>query len=306
MGLRGLCKLLLIGAPWTAPTAARAQNADYNGFEFVMPQGVVGEIGSLYLKGDSVYVHPATNDYLGDTDKYLTGSANAGLLLGWPDDNHDLKSAALGIYWRAITPAFRPKDGEPEFEKPVGRFADWLDGQIAYGLTRPTWLGGFKFELGFNYGNISDRGIKYVHRWIHQAVRQPTSHLSYDHQPTGNTYGANTMFAHIVPAIDLFGAKFNWQTAVGAQNSKIMNEYFLQWNTILQFSPAYKWGFERKIIKQATSQFYEHIRHNRYETTFSMLLWQVYQPSVKFISPYLKEDNAGQIYVDLLNITVPF
>ncbi len=285
---------------------AEQKELPYNGFEFANNQGSIGEISALFLKPSSLSLHPMTNDFMGNTDKLMTGSSNLGLHLFWEDGKGSLHSVASNFYWRAITPSFRPKAGEPPFETPVGFYADWLDLQTAFASTTKTWIGGFKYQIGVNYGNISDRGIKFAHRWIHARIGEPYSDLNYENQPIGVTKGGDFMIAYITPPIAFWSIRINWQGAVGVDYSKVMYEHYLMGNMILTISKKLKLGFERKISTQISSEFYENIEPRRYESSFSIMFFNYFQPSMKYVSPYLKDDPQGQLYVDLVNFTAPF
>lgn len=284
----------------------KQKDLKYNGLEVAENQGTIGEISSAYLKPRSLSLHPMTNDFMGKTDKLMTGSSNLGLHLLWPGAKDSVKSLAFNFYWRAITPSFRSKDGEPEFEKPVGIYADWIELQSAFADTRKVPLGGIKYQLALHYGNISDRGIKNAHRWIHEKINQPYSDITYEEQPIGVTRGGDAMLAFITTPVGFWGLKLNFQGAAGIDYSKIMYEYYYMFNTVFALGRNLKFGFERKMIYQISSEVYENIESKRFESTYSMILFNIYQPSVKFVSSYLKDDPVGQMYVDFVNITIPF
>jgi hypothetical protein len=277
-----------------------------NGFEAASNTGEIGEIGSLYVRPKGVNLNPMNNDYVGKTDKLLTGSSNIGLHSYWSSHADYANAVAANVYWRALTPSFRPNDDAAAFEEPVGVFADWLEFKLAFASTKKFFLGGLKVQTGFGYGNINDRGIKVVHRRIHRQINQPTSNLTYKDQPIGDTYSGDAMAAYILPTLKILGVKISVQGAVGGKSSLSMLEHFKAVNGVIAFSDGFKVAAERKIIRQVSSELYLNPRKYRYESSGSLLVSRHFQPQVKYVSPYLVEDHVGQIYVDLINFIWPF
>ena len=269
-----------------------SQNALAANFEHANAHGsMAGEIGSLYLQPSGVSIHPLPNDWLGDTDKLLTAYAKVGLLKTTNDQSYELTTN-----WRMLTPISKRKFGEPDLQTPIGRFADWGEVKLAYAKTRQLKSGMTKIQLSAGLGHIGNKGGKEIHRGIHIMTNNQVEQLEYDDQPKGITLSHGIQFA--------FASKYNNQIAVGFHSSKFLNDFYLQLNQIVDLDFV-KFGFETSLVRQSNSQVYERLNEFRREAAFSFAVNEYYHPAIKWISAYLPGDKYGQIYADLINVTIP-
>ena len=58
-------------------------------------------------------------------------------------------------------------------------------------------------------------------------------------------------------------------------------------------------GFEGRIIKQISSDLYDHINPFRYEFSTGLVVQDKIKLSLKYVSPYLAQDNVRQILADV-------
>lgn len=86
----------------------------------------------------------------------------------------------------------------------------------------------------------------------------------------------------------------------GFFNNKFMHEVYLNQNYVFKVNENFRWGLESRLVKQLSSEAYlAEILPWRFEFA-SSFCYKWYRPSIKYLSPYLKGDEIGQLYFDPL------
>ena len=146
--------------------------------------GIIGEMGSLSLIDDGILISPMTNDFIGQTDKLMTGSSRLSYLT-----SSDESSLMVTAYWRALTPVFKKKFGQSDLKTPFGRFADWAEIQVS-SLTESDYklaYGRLYYGFTLGLGHIGNKGLRKIHYQIHKVTNNSLLNLEYKNQPKGTT-----------------------------------------------------------------------------------------------------------------------
>lgn len=238
------------------------------------------------------------NDFQGETDKLVTATTQAGIY--WDMDSYGLR---LSAHWRAVTPAFKDHVGADTIEHPVGFFADWAE--VIGSYTAPL-VGNWRWQVSPGVGHIGNKGIKDVHKKIHEITGDETENLTYEDQPEGMVFSFDLQFSYELPTKDLGSYQLEQMLSVGYDTGPLMLEYYTQYNNILMVSTETRLAIELAFIYQRNSELWQSIRKFRHEASFSVLLWRYFQPAIKVMSPLLKGDRWGQTYLSPININIPF
>jgi len=270
-------------------------------FSSASTRGTLGDISNLYLSPDGIEINIMNNDFLGGTDKYMTGGMSYGWLHSLPvGDGQDILSYELMASWDALTPGNSESVGGRPLPRTLGRFADWMSGRGSLSYTFAHGLGQTKVQLSLGLGHIGNKGMKNLHYAIHSGIGMQTSGLEYDNQPTGLTRDYDFFVGHIL------GAKSNqWMIGGGLAYNKAMRDIYLRANYLRALTESYKVSFEFSVVRQMNSDIYDGISPMRYEVATGLRIHEYYQPGFKFVSSFLRDDPRGQFYAELLRFNVP-
>ncbi len=79
-----------------------------------------------------------------------------------------------------------------------------------------------------------------------------------------------------------------------------MTDLYLNQNQVYHLSEQVHAGLETRFIRQIGSEVYtDHRLDWRFEIAMG-LRWGWWRPSLKYVSPYLRDDQVGQVYFDPL------
>ena len=264
--------------------------------------GILGESGHQFIGPDGLFIHPHYNDFLGRTDKYLTGGSIIGIKKKWERSAIEWKSS-----WRLITPNFDPQYRPVSSQK--NKFADWIENRVAYAYILPQFFSDtidVKIQPYLGFGYIGNNGGKQTHRFVHQITGNSTEFLTYNNQPKGMTtsYGAESSL--IFPQ-QSFGSLFKHQTqlTLGFSNSQLMVESYLAFHQIFSFNHHFKLAQQLSFSRQYSSQIFTSIKNDRFEAGLSLLLFHSFKPGIRYVSSFLKEDPVPQLFIDPLAFYLP-
>ncbi len=265
------------------------------------PVGYIGEIGTTHLRDNGFFISPMTNDVLGRTDKLMTSSSSLQIKLPTMIGDSFASSFNSAIYWRALAPSFREKDGAPEFAEPLGFYADWLEGQASLAFTHFSSFGGLQIYGGGGLGEIADHGMEGLHRSVHKAINQPYKEVRYTNSEKRATQTTDFGVALLMPRLTLINPSIEGLLSLGQTTNLFFQESYGRLLLIYDQSPDFGFSMERRVIAVHSARRYEEVRPYRYESALVLRLGKGFFPGIKTVSPYLKKDKVGQIYVDLLN-----
>jgi hypothetical protein len=267
--------------------------------------GAVGDPGSFMLLPQSVYFNLMHNDFAGDTDKHLTGSAWTGISLLDPIEK---RAFDIRLEWRFITPAFQGRFDQADYDKPVGRFADWLALDSSYAFTRPLNSGWeIRHQLAFGLGHIGSKGARQVQTAIHKQIAVAYENLIYSDQPVGWHSMLGYEASLISPASNKYGVT-NLRTLMtgGVSTDVMVDEIYLRLNTVGDLGSQIGVSLELAAFQQLGSEMLRDLSGIRYEAGLGAIVWQIYRPGIKYVSNFLNSDRVGQLYIDPINISIPF
>ncbi|MFK7826946.1 MAG: hypothetical protein AB8G05_22580 [Oligoflexales bacterium] len=158
-------------------------------------RGIIGEHDPINLINDGFLFSPMTNDFIGQTDKLMTGSYRLSYLKSWSDS-----SFMLTGYWRSLTPVYKKKFGQSDLKIPFGRFADWAEIQGSYLKKSKSNIpyGSLNYVFTLGLGHIGDKGLKQVHTYIHKATDNSLLNLDYHNQPKGSTISVGSEVQYLL------------------------------------------------------------------------------------------------------------
>ena len=271
--------------------------------ERAMTRGSIGDISHHCITSDGFTIDVMNNDLFGGTDKYMTGAMKAGLQRFFPRNNRGFSSGFdIVVNWRALTPADKEKFSGRSLGMKIGRFADWMDTNGTY--ARSYSLSNdysFKNQLSLGIGHVGNKGMREVQVMLHKLTNNPTEGLVYTGQRVGLVGSADYSMGLVKTA-----SRLSVSVDIGAAHNAAMTEGYASANASMAVMPFLRVGTELRLIRQFRSDFYhDDIRTYRYESSAAICFFEYYQPSVKYVSPYLPGDNVGQFYGEILRFNIP-
>lgn len=266
--------------------------------------GTIGNLGNIHLVRPGFFSNLAYNDIAGGTDKHLSQETHMGVLRTY---SHSSVQATAS--WRFITKDGKKMYGLKELQKQPGRFADWISIDFAYKHDLEALIGWHDFLLQIEYGigHVGDHGAKIIHTNVHRFLDNLYENLYYQNQPEGSKHVFGVEISKVYP-LRLFSIDGAIQSSLGSYNSHIMNELYLRHQWLGIISPDMEIALENRIVRQLYSRTYKRdgALPWRYEFAVAMYIAPWFKPSLKWISPFLQNDDERQLYLDLLNINIPF
>jgi hypothetical protein len=277
----------------------------YADIESAFTRGSVGDIPNHLISPPGVMIDVMNNDFMGGTDKYMTGQMKFAYSKLYPKGSHDyVSSFEFHVSWRALTPADYDKFGGNKLNMQIGRFGDWLDSELAYARTYPLmsdWR--IKYQGAIGPGHVGNKGARKLQIAIHKLTNNPTANLTYVNQKTGITFRHGVQVGLIPPTV-LNG--FEMLFSSGYNHDEVMRDLYVQFNLIGKITPWMGFGTELSASRQLSSSMYgSGIDLGRYEASTALILCKYYQPSIKWVSSYLRGDQVPQTYIEFLRFNVP-
>lgn len=269
-------------------------------FRKARPLLIPGESSHLYLVPEGLSVNPFVNDMWGDTDKLLTGGANIRFLTdAWGGSLHS------SLNWRFFVPDHEPKHGVPKLDPAPGHYADWIGLHSSWAKLFEAKGELLKLQLSGGLAHIGHHGAADVHSFMHRIIGADLKNLSYDNQPEGYhaEYGAE--LAWIPSSLNVSSSVLSHQIAIGESHYKVLSDRWLSWNSLYAAPQSWTYGLELRAIQQISSDTFEDFRASRYELSFGIRFNDYYSPSILYVSPYVKGDSYGQIYISLFSFNIP-
>lgn len=264
--------------------------------------GAIGETGNLFLTGKGLAVRPLYNDIFGQTDKYLSGALKA----GWMYETEKESSYLVSGHWRFITPAYQEDFTSEIVDNPSGRYADWMELQVARAKAITNSFVGLpvRYQLSLGLSHIGDKGAREVHMSIHSLVGSSIERLYYTNQPKGFDLTSSAEIG-VLSSDDLAYFLPRILTSVGLSKNRFMTDAYLKFNHVSDIGAKTKVGSEVKYARQLDSDVLDDYKNDRLEVSFSFR-WDWYRPSVKYVSSYLHGDSVRQLYFDPLAFYIEY
>jgi hypothetical protein len=244
------------------------------------PYGQLGAKEHLYLLDRSMYGEILNNDFIGNTDKYLTHSTG----FSYTYQNQ----WEFGIYRRLTTPALSYDYGSPKLTQPYGVLADDTTLSVATVFPLSNHL---VLYPEINLDLIGNQNAKEVYTFIHRTIGSP---LNYD------LYGREKRDIDLSPGIKLMYEDTYVYGGGGVYLSPYMEDLYLLGGLKFQVHNFALSG-QYKIVNQMGSKYYQdEIRSTRWEWQVG-LKWGWYLVYLSYTSPFLQADPVGQYHIAPLN-----
>lgn len=253
------------------------------------PASGIGDPGSFYLNEPGITLHVHNNDYLGRTDKLMTGSSNLFMYALSPDERNGME---FSLHRRLTTPLIKARYGEEPLSSPRGVFADQLEMRLGYSYMSTK----FKIELAASYehyGNLKgDNILKFLHELTHSSTQSISAGEKIQNDYLAGAVGFGYLTCPVL-----------WM--VYFRDSPVMRDALARMN--IKFGTKdVQFALQAEAALQIQSDFYGHdIEEWRYGSGMSFK-WYWYQISAGYVSQYLKYDKFGQFYLSPLIISYEF
>lgn len=251
----------------------------------------------MFLTPVGGFVHGFNNDAPGATDKLLTGSIQAGKI--FPKNDALME---FSVHWRAINPIYKVHNETKPLKEPIGKFADWLEASL--GATHIVDLGNdlkLRYQLAGGFSHIGNKGIRKVHRRIHEFTRQPLKYIDYEDQPDGFAYSIDGQMGLVYEESTQFGIGWHNMINLGYYDGPVLKEVYLSHNTIAEVTDNFVLSLDLTLAFHTFSDFYPDVNPMRHEASLGILINGFFAPSVKFSSPLVKSDSWGQVHLSPFN-----
>lgn len=158
------------------------------------PESGIGDMGSFYLANPNTFSgHIMNNDFIGNTDKLLTGSSTISYYSQFGNKNSN-QGISLSVNRKLITPIIKTHFKNSSFKKPQGVLADWLEVKTAYSkIFNDLW----KLELSLSMDDMRDFYGTSIQSKIHQIIGSTDDRRKYGKNRQGTFVGGSLGFGHI-------------------------------------------------------------------------------------------------------------
>lgn len=257
------------------------------------PESGIGDMGSFYLSNpDNFVFHIMNNDFIGNTDKLMTGSSTL-IYYSQLGDKNQNQGISLAINRKLITPIIKTHFKNTSFKKPQGVLADWLEVKSAYSkVFNDLW----KFEMSISMDDMGDFYGTSIQSKIHQIVGSTDDSRKYGKERQGVFVGGSVGFGRIFDLNYLLMAYF--------QKNEIMESWIARLSYVNTYEKL-EYGIDTNIAYQVGSHFYSNISNVRYGGGFS-LKYRWWQMNLGYVSKYLKYDEFGQFFIDPIIVNFSF
>lgn len=256
------------------------------------PAGFIGESRSYYLIGPHVAINPIMNDFSGETDKYMSQASSATVYHSLDED----RGFTLRAGWYIITKALKSFQGGRPFEPSKGKNADVISASASYGFKPTYWLA---FDAAVGFSHAGNKGGLETQRDFHESIGVGNEFEPKD-QKTGGFLLAQTSAKVLLP----IGDPHHLAILELGHESNLMARSNYSEITYLHKESAFSVALSFKTAFSFASALYgDELRKIRTETGIYAVIGN-YQPGIKFVSPLLKGDGKGQIYLDIAKFTI--
>lgn len=262
------------------------------------PESGIGDLGSFYLAEENdVVIHTMNNDFIGNTDKLMTGSMTLISfipldILKYPNGHTNDRGMSFSVNRKLITPILRTKFNSPQLTSPKGIHADWLEIKTSYSQLVDRW----KFELSLSLDDLGNFDGPEIQSKIHQIIGSDDETSKYGDLKRGAFGGGSIGAGYLLDK--------NLLAMIYFQKNELMQDWEARASYVDHYDEII-YGIQSNLVFQQYSDLYSEITQVRYGWGFSVkYLW--WQMNFGYISKYLKYDEHGQFYIDPLIITLKF
>lgn len=253
------------------------------------PLSGVGDSGSYYLNEPGITFHVHNNDYLGRTDKLMTGSSHLFLYGRSSNRRHGVE---LSLQRRLTTPIVKTRHGEIPLDSPQGVYADQVETRLGYSYLNNN----FKMEAAVSYEHYGNLRGEKILKFLHELAGSNIYINVYGEKIKNDYVSGAVGFGYLVGPSLLM---------VYFRESPVMRDVMARTN--IKFGKKdIQVSIQAEAARQTQSDFYrDDIEDWRYGYGLSFKLYW-YQMSVNYTSKYLSYDKFGQFYISPLIVSYEF
>ncbi len=290
-----MIKYLIIYIACIFSTLAKAENS----LLMAKSPGALGEPGHSYLFSEGVFIQGFYNDVIGETDKLLTNGARLGVITDYKENSIELAAS-----WRFVTPSIQDKYGaEHNLENPPGVFADWMSLSAtvarAFSLSEKSYV---VPQISFEYGHFGDKAAKEVQQAVHKALGKDYSSYTYENQLKEHDFSASGEIAFV----HYLTQSLQLKSSLGYASNLLVDSAYIEQYLLYNYIENLKFSSSAKYLRQLDSRVGIDLKPTRLEASFALIIFDIYKPSVRYVSTYIKGVETRQIMTDFLSFQIKF
>lgn len=262
----------------------------------VNPYALPGDSDANHLMVPGVRLHEA-NDWAGNTDKNVTESGSLTVMGNY----WKWFSSSLSYRGRYVTPVLKTKNHEPALPTPIGIHAEWVELMLNQSMTFYTDKGwGIKLDGGIGYNDMGNHSFVKAYKSVHESIGNPDESDKFGERVDTNFISSTFGGGIVIPM-----GQVNLLAAYKSMNSEAFREDAIEGSAILSVSEDLAFSVKASFIEQKRSNLFD-LKQYRSQYYAGVRLFKFWTPSVMYVTPYLKGDKYGQLYVSPLSLTYPF
>lgn len=262
----------------------------------VNPYAMPGDSEMHHLTLPGVRFHEA-NDYFGKTDKLISGVGSLSVMEVWKHF-----STSLSVKGRFIQPILQTRSDQPMLTEKIGIYAETMEVFWDNSITLYSKDSlGLKLSLGLGYSDLGEHGLVNLYRKIHEVVGSPVQDELFGDKLKDN-YRSSSYGVHLVfPLLD----RVNFLIGTSVLNSSPLRENSYEASLIASPSRSFALSMKYMHIDQERSDWW-YLARERQQFILALRLFAIWTPSLMYVSPYVKGDDYGQLYLSPISFTYPF
>ncbi|MEC9283363.1 MAG: hypothetical protein VX642_11665 [Bdellovibrionota bacterium] len=241
------------------------------------------------------------NDFVGPTDKLVTGSLN--LSYGHIWENFAMK---LRASWTLVTPVFQYDLNQDLLETPLGKVAEWQRHQLLMAYSIPTNTGG-SFKIQWNVSNnlLGENGLDLVQKNIHDVLNSEFYLDSVEPSEEKN-YIANELIISYYTS-PYFNASLQYFLSLGVSDDYFFGQSHIDAGFLLGSDESFRMYYKYSYAKPRDTGFFKGLlKKDRRQMILAFKVGNYWAPSLSYSSVFLKEDRISQYYLNFYGFYAEF
>lgn len=248
---------------------------------------------SFYMSGN--------NDFIGPTDKLVTGGFNMSYGKIWENFAMRLRAS-----WTLITPIFQYDLNQELLDSPIGKVADWQRHQVLMAYSLPMQSGGsFKIQWNLSNNILGENGLDLVQKNIHDVINSEF-YLDSVAASEEKTYIANELILSLYTA-PIWNGSLQYFISLGFSDDYFFAQNHIDAGFLLGSEESMRMYYKYSYIQTRDAGFFEGLlKKDRRQMILAFKFGNYWAPSVAYSSVYLKEDRVSQYYLNFYGFYAEF
>lgn len=241
------------------------------------------------------------NDFIGPTDKLVTGSFN--LSYGHIWENFAMKFRAS---WTLITPVFQYDLNQELLETPLSKVADWRRHQLLMAYSFPLQSGA-SFKLQWNLSNniLGENGLDMVQKNIHDVINSEY-YLDRVEPSEERHYIANELILSFYTSPMLNGS-LQYFLSLGLSDDYFFGQSHIDAGFSYGSEESFRMYYKYSYVQPRDTGFYKNLlKKDRRQMLLAFKIGNYWAPSIAYSSVFLKEDRISQYYLNFYGFYADF